>query len=455
MVNAEIAYTIILLILIFVYFRATKITSTEKEYFVLNKSENILGVSLSFYASGMGLWILTSPAEVAWWGLGYDVIGYAISAATPFLLLYFLGPKIANLTPNGATLPQFIQTRYGRNAQIVVSLVAIIYMGAFLVAEFASINFLFPVVSNTSGLTVTILIGIFTFGYISKSGFKASYVTDKFQGISIIVLLTVLFGLWFSKNSFSDILEYAKLGGINTFETFSLKSALAVILAVTAAEIFSQGYWQRTFSAKNSKTIKKASLIAGFGSFTTILFLGIAGDVGAGKGVENPTLSFINQFELNSFYSILLLGLCTLLVASSVDTLENAISSTISLDLINKGTKEARYITFAIVVLAIYASTKVVNIFSVFLLADLLATCLVFPAFYKIRHKSKDSFLITPFILSLTFVFAYRYLFIDLVSNPGGIFIPTDLYGLADLNTFIVGLFSSIFITFAYNYFSK
>ena len=151
MVNAEIAYTIILLILFFVYFRATKITSIEKEYFVLYKSENILGVALSFYASGMGLWILTSPAEVAWWGLGYDVIGYAISAATPFLLLYFLGPKIANLTPNGATLPQFIQTRYGRNAQIVVSLVAIIYMGAFLVAEFASINFLFPVVSNTSG----------------------------------------------------------------------------------------------------------------------------------------------------------------------------------------------------------------------------------------------------------------------------------------------------------------
>ena len=151
----------------------------------------------------------------------------------------------------------------------------------------------------------------------------------------------------------------------------------------------------------------------------------------------------------------MLIGLCTLLVASSVDTLENAITSTISLDLINKGAREAKYITLGIVVLAIYASTKVLNIFSVFLLADLLATCLVFPAFYKIRHKSKDSFLIIPFMFSLVSVFVYRYLFVDLVSNPGGIFIPTDLYGLADLNTFIVGLFSSIFITFAYNYFAK
>ena len=110
--NSVIAYVIILLILLLVYFRTTKIKSSTEEYFVLNKTENVFGVSLSFYASGMGLWILTAPAEVAWWGLGYDVIGYAISAATPFLLLYFLGPKIANLVPGGATLPQFINIRY-------------------------------------------------------------------------------------------------------------------------------------------------------------------------------------------------------------------------------------------------------------------------------------------------------------------------------------------------------
>ena len=172
--NSVIAYAIILLILLLVYFRTTKIKSSTDEYFVLNKTENVFGVSLSFYASGMGLWILTAPAEVAWWGLGYDVIGYAISAATPFLLLYFLGPKIANLVPGGATLPQFINIRYGRTAQIVVSLVAIIYMSAFLVAEFASINFLFPSIAEVSGLRIMILVGVFTYAYLKKSGFKES-----------------------------------------------------------------------------------------------------------------------------------------------------------------------------------------------------------------------------------------------------------------------------------------
>ena len=381
--NSVIAYVIILLILLLVYFRTTKIKSSTEEYFVLNKTENVLGVSLSFYASGMGLWILTAPAEVAWWGLGYDVIGYAISAATPFLLLYFLGPKIANLVPGGATLPQFINIRYGRKAQIVVSLVAIIYMSAFLVAEFASINFLFPSIAEVSGLRIMILVGAFTYAYLKKSGFKASYITDKFQGIGIILLLIVLFSIWFNQNSFTEIVNYSKLGGLGTFETFSLKSALAVILAVTAAEIFSQGYWQRTFSAKNEKTIKKASVISAIGAFLTILLIGIAGDVGAGTGLESPTLSFIGQLDLNLFSSVLLVSLCTLLVASSIDTLENAISSTISLDLIGKGAKEAQYITLAIIHFAIFAAIYVTNIFSVFLVADLFATCLVFPAFYK------------------------------------------------------------------------
>ena len=450
-----ITYIIILVILTLIYVRTTKISSTEKEYFVLSRSENTAGLALSFYASGMGLWILTAPAEVAWWGLGYDVIGYAVSAATPFLLLYFLGSKIAELTPDGATLPQFIQSRYGRTAQIIVSLVAIIYMSAFLIAEFASIIFLFPSISETSGIAVAVLIGLFTFAYIRKSGFKASYITDRFQGVAIIVLLFILFGIWFSENSYADIVNYSKLGGINSFETFSLRSALAVVLAVTAAEIFSQGYWQRTFSAKNSETVKKASLIAGFGAFITILLLGFAGAVGAGKGLESPTLSFIEQFELSPVLSILLIVLCTLLVASSIDTLENAISSTISLDILKKGAKEAEYTTLGIVVLAIIASTTVTNIFSVFLVADLFATCLVFPAFYKLKTKSTDLFLLFPFILSLLCVFIYRYLFVDLANNPGGVFIPTDLYGLADLNTFLVGFLTSIFITVAYNRISK
>ena len=445
--NANVVYLIVVLILTWIYFQTRSLKSNENEYFVLNKSEGVLGLSLSFYASGMGLWILTSPAEVAWYGLGYDIYGYALSAATPFILIYIFGPKIADLLPKGATLAQFVETKYGNIAQKIVSIVAVIYMGAFLIAEFASIIFVFESISSVRGILISLLVGITTLAYLFRHGFKASYFTDRLQSFGIILLLSIVFSIWFSQNNLSEIMTYANAGGLNTFETFSLKSALAVIIAVTAAEVFSMGYWQRTFSAENSKAIKQASIFSGIGAFLTILILGIGGAVGAGKGIESPGLSFIEQLDLNNFSIILLVSLATLLVTSSIDTLENAIASTISLDILKKKSKEAKLITLLVVCVALVTSIEVTSIFNVFLVADLFAACLVFPAFYRIKKSSKDIFLIVPFVGSLISVYLYRYLFIDLQVNPGGIFIPTDLYGLADLNTFAIGLLSSMVIT--------
>ncbi len=453
--SVNLTYLVIISLLVMVFIATRRIKSNGNEYFVLNKTEKTFGLTMSFYASGMGLWILTSPAEVAWYGLGYDIYGYALSAATPFILIYIFGPRISRLLPDGITLAQFVEKKYGTVAQKIVSVVAVIYMGAFLIAEFASISFLFESVSGVSGIVVSALVATTTFLYLNKTGFKASYITDKIQGIGIILLLTLLFGLWFNQNSLNEISNFANLGGLNTFETYSLKSALAVVIAVTAAEIFSTGYWQRTFSAINEAAIKKASVYSGLGVFVTILLLGIAGAVGAGKGLETPTLSFIEQLNLNSLTVIVLISLATLLVTSSVDTLENAISSTISIDIIKKGSKEANAITLVVIVLALFASTTVTNIFTVFLVADLFATSLVFPAFYRIKKASKNMVLVVPFVGSLISVFIYRYLFIDLQENPGGIFVPTDLYGLADLNTFAIALFSSVLITLVMDRFNK
>ena len=445
--NENVIYLIIVLILTWIYFQTRRLKSNENEYFVLNKSEGVLGLSLSFYASGMGLWILTSPAEVAWYGLGYDIYGYALSAATPFILIYIFGPKIADLLPKGATLAQFVETKYGNIAQKIVSIVAVIYMGAFLIAEFASISFVFESISSVRGILISLLIAITTLAYLFRHGFKASYFTDRLQSYGIILLLAIVFTIWLSQNNLSEIITFANAGGLSSFETFSLKSALAVIIAVTAAEVFSMGYWQRTFSAENSKAIKQASVFSGIGAFLTILLLGIGGAVGAGKGIESPSLSFIEQLDLNNFTIILLVSLATLLVTSSIDTLENAIASTISLDILKKKSEEAKLITLLVVCIALVISIEVTSIFNVFLVADLFAACLVFPAFYRIKKSSKDILLIIPFVGSLISVYVYRYLFIDTQVNPGGVFIPTDLYGLADLNTFAIGLLSSMVIT--------
>ena len=449
LINYILIFFILFLFLVLTRRLANK--TEDKSYFVMLRSQKTFNLSLSFYASGMGLWIIASPAEVGWYGLGFDVIGYAISAATPFVLLYFVGPRIVQTVPDKATLPQYISQQYGNFAQVFVSIIATIYMSAFLIAEFASINFLFPEISETSGLIVCTAIAVVTFLYLNLSGFKASLVTDRFQGISIIALLIIVLVLWISQNGISNIIQASYDGGLNTFTFASFKSALAVILAVTAAEIFSQGYWQRTYSAIDENVIKKSSIYAGLGCFVTVLVLGIAGSAGAGFGIENPSLSFIQQIEFNTFSRILVIGLCTMLVASSIDTLQSAISSTMALDLVKRGVSEAKIITLIITFGSLGLSFYVTNIFSVFLFADLLAVCLVFPAFYKIKSRKTSQGIVIPTSLGFVSSVLYRFYFIDLDLNPGGIFIPTDLYGLADLNTFGVGFIFSIIGTLAYN----
>ena len=91
------------------------------------------------------------------------------------------------------------------------------------------------------------------------------------------------------------------------------------------------------------------------------------------------------------------------------------------------------------------------NIFSVFLVADLLATALVVPALIYLNKKSSSIALIAPFVSGVLGALVYRFFFIDLEANPGGLFVPTDLYGLADLNTFLAALVTSSTISFLAN----
>ena len=68
-------------------------------------------IGLSLFASGMGIWILFSPSEVGYYAGFYDVFAYALSAATPFLLLAYLGPMVRERLPDGITLGDYVRTR--------------------------------------------------------------------------------------------------------------------------------------------------------------------------------------------------------------------------------------------------------------------------------------------------------------------------------------------------------
>jgi len=155
-------------------------------------------IGLSLFASGMGIWILFAPSEVGYYGGFWDVVGYAVSAATPFLLLAYVGPMIRERLPSGVTLADYVRIRLGRPMQVYVGLISVLYMFTFLFAEFTAIGKAMDTLSDMEPLIPMAMVGIVTAAYISQGGLPASLATDRVQAWTImflvVALLLVLFG---------------------------------------------------------------------------------------------------------------------------------------------------------------------------------------------------------------------------------------------------------------------
>ena len=132
MISLGLGYTLLVVSLLFFAWLGSresgnKVIDTD-EFLSARGSQNWIMIGLSLFASGMGIWILFGPSEVGYYGGFYDVFGYALSSATPFLLLAYLGPIIRDLTPKGITLADFVRQKMGRPMQLYVGIISILYM---------------------------------------------------------------------------------------------------------------------------------------------------------------------------------------------------------------------------------------------------------------------------------------------------------------------------------------
>ena len=215
MISLTIGYILILVSLAFFawlgYHESQKIKLDNDSFLSARNSQNWIMIGLSLFASGMGIWILFGPSEVGYYGGFYDVFGYALSSATPFLLLAYLGPIVRNLTPEGVTLADFVRQKMGRPMQLYVGIISILYMFAFMFAEYIAIGRAVEFLSGIDFLIPIILVAIVTTFYTVIGGLPVSIKTDRIQSFFIIwlVVCVVIFILNEGINStFDDAKAY-------------------------------------------------------------------------------------------------------------------------------------------------------------------------------------------------------------------------------------------------------
>ncbi len=460
------------------------------EYLSARGSQNWLKIGLSLFASGMGLWLLFGPSEVGYYGGFWEVLGYAMAASSPFLIIAYIGPMIRKRLPSGVTLADYVKIRLGRPMQIYVGIISILYMFTFLFAEFTAIGRAMDLLAGIEPLVPILLVAIVTAAYTSYGGLPASLRTDRWQGWLalwlLISLLLILFG-----GDIGSMIDDAKAhtpedlqwdwahGSISDFNMVSFEAGIALILAITAAEMFSQGNWQRTYAAENNDALKKGAWFAAALIFPLMFIMGFLGTVVAGQGwVEDPSAAFFYLIvDANAFIIALFIILGIALVCSSADTLQNAVVASISRDIADgkMSLKLARIVTIGLipftVALSLWGVENGYSIFAIFLFADLLAAATVLPVLLSLWDGVDSRAALIGAICGILSVIAYgiyepatsyegiqQYvmyiIYPTMDSINGGAISPVD-GGLTNLWVFVSALVGSGFVTIAGSYLLK
>lgn len=349
------------------------------DYCTARNSQGAQALGLSFLASGMGGWILFAPPEIGAFAGPVALAGYALGAALPFMVFAWCGPAIRRHLPQGRSIGEFAQSCYGAAVRRWVALISLLYMLCFLIAELTAIGAITSMLSDVNGNLVIVAVALTTLLYTAWGGLRASLVTDRWQAWLLIALLVVVG--WVAIQRLPDLainrqpMSSLPLGS-------SLSIALTLIIAVTAANLFHQGYWQRIWAAKDGQALGRGALLGGI---TTILVVAVVGGLGitaamSGTDLGSPPIPFFALLtNAPAWLTIPALVLAMTLVASSVDTLQNALASLAVTEKTGLSLPAARWIICLLMVPVVLIALQGYSVLRLFLIADLLCATAVVP----------------------------------------------------------------------------
>lgn len=359
--------------------RAHVVGGTLDDYITARNSQGAQALGLSFLASGMGGWVLFAPPEVGALVGPVALAGYAIGAALPFLVFAFCGPAIRRYLPDGRSIGEFAQACYGAGVRRWVSLISVLYMLCFLTAELTAIGAITSLLSGIDGSIAVIGVAVTTLVYTAWGGLRASLVTDRWQALLLLALLVVVgfvaLQRFPSEAAETAVMPTAPLGS-------ALSVALTLIIAVTAANLFHQGYWQRVWSARSGTALGRGALLGGAITVVVVALVGALGIAAAMSGADlgSPPIPFFALLAgAPTWLTVPALVLAITLVASSVDTLQNAVASLAVTEGKDLSLTAARWVTVLLMLPVVLVALEGVSVLRLFLIADLLCATAVVP----------------------------------------------------------------------------
>ncbi|MCY4085781.1 MAG: sodium:solute symporter [Actinomycetia bacterium] len=363
--------------------------SDDDNYLTARGTQGTVALGLNFFASVLGAWILFAPPEVGTFGGILGIVGYAVGQAVAIAIFAYVGPRIRARMPTGTTVLEFVRARFGNVTHTYVGGISVLYMFVFLAAELTAVGGAVSLLSGADRLIPIIAVAAVTAIYTAYGGLPASLATDRWQGVLILALVAAAaVGI---AVDVSGPGERATAAGLGSATQTGLELFIVLVIAITAANLFHQGFWQRVWAARDDRSLVRGAWLGG-GLVIPVLFVaGLLGMVAAGGGeIDVPSLALFTLFEeLPAALVALVIILAVTLVASSVDTLQNALAALITVD-VSRGRLRlggARLATLALTVPAAVLATENISVLRLFLVADLLAATIALPVFLGLWRR--------------------------------------------------------------------
>ncbi len=371
------ALTAALLLFAWLGMRARLAGGGLDDFITARNSQGSRALGLSFLASGMGGWILFAPPEIGALVGPVALAGYAIGAALPFIVFGLCGPAIRRYLPQGRSIGEFAQACYGNTVRRYVALISVLYMLCFLTAELTAIGAITSLLSDVNGNIAVLGVAVTTLVYTAWGGLRASIVTDQWQAVLLIALLGIV---GFAVAGYLPELEPSAMPSAPVGSAIGV--AVTLVIAVTAANLFHQGYWQRLWSARDTSALRSGALIGGLATVVVVAVVGSFGIIAAMSGVDlgSPPIPFFALLaDASGWLALPALILALTLVASSVDTLQNAFASLAVTEKQGLSLPAARWITVILMVPVVLIALEGVSVLRLFLIADLLCATAIVP----------------------------------------------------------------------------
>lgn len=357
----------------------------------------------------MGAWVYYGSTEMgantrlSWWG----VLGYSCASAFPALVLIYIAPTIKAFVgdKNGFSVTDFALSRFGRCSQFVAAFVSVMYMFISLCAEISTIAGVAEIFSGNSKYTREAVLGsvtMITLTYTILGGLPSSVITDRLQGVMITCFMIFFSILCLSNNPVSG----SEMRAVSKSTTSGFVVLITLIIAVVSAELFNSGQWQRVYAAKSPADLRKGLALGAGLIFFVMWFFGILGVTAAAKYRDDftnydkfPYLAFFYLAEnLDKGWHVLILIFATSLCVSSVDSIQNGITSVLYRDILNFGLplNAVRVVCAALNIGAIFVAVEKIDVLSLFLMVDLVCA-IAAPALYLgLIRKDVNAFIVAP-----------------------------------------------------------